>query len=1054
MRHGSEVSAEAGGGSAVAWWGTSDRSTRFARRTVLAIAAALLNVLDSCVITPSGGISSPFGTSDTLLELTRATAAAQERGDLEQALALAEETVRYTLDRYGTDHYLYGIALTNRGGVLEQLGRYAAALSSAGDAVAVLASWRGRQDQHYVQAVLTLALVQERLGNQRLADEWAQQALDLSPPDSLESARALFIHGASFGNRGDSEGAIPLLDRSLQIALARGEVRSVAPIASALAQACLDSGRFDNARRAIEVAFNASRSLGPRTASEGWLEEVRSDLARREGRYEEAEVAARRSVEILQEVFGASHPRVGRPLLHLATVQLALGLWDRAFANVARARELIRRWEGTPMDAAGARYTLGQISYGQRDYDATLVEARAALAVLAPRLGPCPAVAAIRVLIAAALLAKGQIDQAEHELREALPYVGSTERVHPLMLLARIHQVRGRWVQARTLLDDASHDPSMRPGGTPMTRMELATQRAILALGTGDHAAATLPVRDALGLAETAFRNASVVSTESRLEAFTALVNRTKRAALELARLRRGDPTAARLGLAATLLGKGRLLDHAALANRLAQQSSDPADRARFERLQLLQRRVALASLGVGEGGAGDDRQVAGLWAQAEELAEQINRRRPSGVGGVLPSPDTVVDRVAERLRAGTALVEFVEYETFDLQSPNEDALGEPRCLAMVLRADGNITVVDLGPTAAIQQSVGELLAVLSLPTSAPEAAARDLYQRVLAPLEQALEGASHLLIAPDGQLNLVPFAALHDGSRYAADRWTFTYLGSGRDLLRNSPAGQADGETVLLGDPQFPDFRRQPASADACALPSFEAPPLPGTRQEVTRIGAMFPGARVLVGERATDSAFLALSHPRILHVATHGYVAADLQSSTGTRAVVMVRTDPSRTEAATPTCNPLLRSAILLARSTDRGAYSDGIATALEVSGMDLWGTRLVVLSTCDSGRGDVRAGQGVYGLRRALFAAGAETIVASLWPVDDDSSRDLMVEYYRALVCRQGRSEALQSASNVVRRHYPHPYHWAPFIAIGQEAALPLEGAGGSAGCPPQH
>ena len=100
---------------------------------------------------------------------------------------------------------------------------------------------------------------------------------------------------------------------------------------------------------------------------------------------------------------------------------------------------------------------------------------------------------------------------------------------------------------------------------------------------------------------------------------------------------------------------------------------------------------------------------------------------------------------------------------------------------------------------------------------------------------------------------------------------------------------------------------------------------------------------------------------------------------------------------------------------------------------------GARLAVLSACDTGRGTVKPGQGVYGLRRAFMVAGAETVVMSLWKVRDDSTHLLMEAYYRNLLAGQGRASALHEAMRTVRATRPHPHDWAPFIALGSDAPL---------------
>jgi hypothetical protein len=142
----------------------------------------------------------------------------------------------------------------------------------------------------------------------------------------------------------------------------------------------------------------------------------------------------------------------------------------------------------------------------------------------------------------------------------------------------------------------------------------------------------------------------------------------------------------------------------------------------------------------------------------------------------------------------------------------------------------------------------------------------------------------------------------------------------------------------------------------------------------------------------------------------------------------------------------NPLIRSGLALAAAnppcpeldTDE---DDGLLTALELAGMNLYGTQLVVLSACETGVGDNSSGEGVYGLRRALVMAGVQSQVISLWTVADDSTADLMSDYYQRLLDTEnpvGRHEALREAQlamlhgeDVTRRH---PYHWAAFIASG--------------------
>jgi CHAT domain-containing protein len=132
-----------------------------------------------------------------------------------------------------------------------------------------------------------------------------------------------------------------------------------------------------------------------------------------------------------------------------------------------------------------------------------------------------------------------------------------------------------------------------------------------------------------------------------------------------------------------------------------------------------------------------------------------------------------------------------------------------------------------------------------------------------------------------------------------------------------------------------------------------------------------------------------------------------------------------------------------LALAGANRRGsdAGDNGILTALEASGLNLWGTKLAVLSACDTGVGEVRNGEGVYGLRRAFVLAGAESLLMSLWPVSDYSTRHLMADYYKNLKQGLGRGESLRQVQLQLLKRNPQlpPFYWANFIQSGEWANL---------------
>jgi len=286
--------------------------------------------------------------------------------------------------------------------------------------------------------------------------------------------------------------------------------------------------------------------------------------------------------------------------------------------------------------------------------------------------------------------------------------------------------------------------------------------------------------------------------------------------------------------------------------------------------------------------------------------------------------------------------------------------------------------------------------------------------------------------------------------------RYSFTYLTSGRDLLRMQVARASHSKPLLIANPSFGEpVTEQIAKTTAAAKPTRPGggrrsvttardlsevyfAPLSGTAQEAQAIKALFPEANVLTQQQATEAALKRIVAPSILHIATHGFF---LQVGTTASAGELLAARRG-ISASVKIDNPLLRSGLALAGANLRaGGDDDGILTALEASGLNLWGTKLVVLSACDTGLGEVKKGEGVYGLRRALVLAGAETLVMSLWPVSDYVTREMMTVYYKGLKQGLGRGEALRQMKLTMlkRKDRQHPFYWASFIQSGEWANL---------------
>ena len=489
---------------------------------------------------------------------------------------------------------------------------------------------------------------------------------------------------------------------------------------------------------------------------------------------------------------------------------------------------------------------------------------------------------------------------------------------------------------------------------------------------------------------------------------------------------------------------KGRVLD--AMTDNLAalRRRFDAKDAALFDRLNDANARLAELTLNEPPKTmlAEYQKRISAIQEQKNNLESEISRRSE---GFYEQSKPVTIAAVQAVIPEDSALVEFAVYRQLDAKSKDGKIIyGKPQYAVYVIRRQGVVKWKDLGEAAPLDADIERFRQVLRDPKRRDIAElARVLDEKVMQPIRALTGDAVHLLISPDGNLNLIPFEALVDEqNRYLIERYSFTYLTSGRDLLRMQTARQSVSSPLIMANPLFgePDAsqtaqstklntrrnKRKSVTATRNLSDTYFAP-LGGTLREGRSIQTLFPDATFLSEAQATETALKQTTAPRILHIATHGFFLEDK--------------DVSR-DANTKIENPLLRSGLALAGANRHGGdRDDGILTALEASGLNLWGTKLVVLSACDTGLGEVKNGEGVYGLRRAFVLAGTESLLMSLWSVSDYATREIMTSYYKNLKQGMGRNAALRRAQLEMLKNpkRQHPFYWAAFIQSGEWANL---------------
>jgi len=352
------------------------------------------------------------------------------------------------------------------------------------------------------------------------------------------------------------------------------------------------------------------------------------------------------------------------------------------------------------------------------------------------------------------------------------------------------------------------------------------------------------------------------------------------------------------------------------------------------------------------------------------------------------------------------------------------------------------------------------------------------LRTRVWDPVAARLAGAQRVLIVPEGDLNLVNFAALPtEPEGYLVEHGPLMHLLTAEtDVVALEVGPSRNSGLLALGDADFDATelfaalrppgtesgddtddeivtRQEPYRGLPMTCPDFGShrfAPLAATLLEVERIatlwrhGADTAETVVLTGAGASETAFKRLAPGKqTLHLATHGFFL-DEACATGartTRGIGGLRPTGRRQVVH----NPLFLSGLALAGANHRQVAGldedDGILTAEEIAMLDLTGVESVVLSACDTGVGRIEPAEGVHGLRRAFFIAGAQRLVMSLWPVDDESTQRWMRAFYDARRdTTMGTADAVRHAGLTVLRHRrsngssTHPFFWAGIVAAG--------------------
>ena len=972
----------------------------------------------------------------------------QEAGDLKAAAKIYERLLAWSERVNGPDHAFTGAMLFRLGSIYAEQGDVAKAEPLLVRELAISERTSGPQHLDTAASLLKLGSLYADHNQAAIAEPLLVRALAIyereAGPIHVDTGAALWRLGLLYQGERDFLEAEPLLTKELLI------------------------------------SEKTSGANHPDTASS--LDNLAS-LYYSQGLYAKAELLYQRALAIREKALGPEHSNTATSLNNLAYIYSAqaLSLYAKAEPLYQRALAIYEKALGPEHPStATSLNNLAGLYYAQGLYAKAVPLNQRALAINEKALGPEHPSTATRLNNLAALYkAQGLYAKAEPLYQRALTiYEKALGPEHPftatsLNSLAGLYKSQGLYAKAEPLYQRALAIREKVLGPEHPDTATSLNNLAGLYVSQGLYAKVEPLNQRALAINEKALGpehpfTATSLNNNSRMYYQQGLYAKAEALArrglsIEFILIQREAPylpVSERQSFLLTFDGPYEI------AFSSAQRGSSGANLALFLRLnrqgllqEIEQRQAQLASLpGPQQALAGELRAVTQqlasmaltpeqrqqLKGRQEELEKQLYRLLPQ-----LQPRVVEVQQVAAALPPGSALIEFQRYEPFDGRKPQGQRRGEARYLALVLKPDGAITPIDLG----IAQPIDALIKAALAASEQKQADALELWAQVgrlvLDPLSAATRGVNTLFISPDGELNRVPFAALPapGSSQLLSEEQQLRLLTTGRELLDlQNTTNNKTSQALIVANPAFD---RTPASVQSpgiasssqqrsAELSSQRWAPLPGTAKEGAAI-AQLTGGRLLAGEQARAGAIQQQQQaPWLLHLATHAYFQPDLPKAE--------RKDdqPQRGNNQGPADlsgeNPLLRSGITLAGANqpDADPDDDGYLTALEVARLNWKGTELVVISACESGKGDIQAGEGVYGLKRAIAVAGARSSLLSLWKVDDRATAAFMESFYSKLKAGNGRADALAATQQEFRQSsipaWRHPYVWAAFQLSG--------------------
>jgi len=976
------------------------------KRGIFLVGMLLLTVL---ILTPSITFSSDISAQiDDLVARRRLAQSYAAAGRLDEALVQAQRNLATARALFGNEHRDVAISLDQVASILRKQGRYVESEGYYQQALQMVSNYRAELPLDVASALQNLAGLYRGMGRYRDAETCYLDALRLCKGVGPEHDQ--YRYAVSAGN--DISANLAMLYREqgryaeaeplLKAALDRAQKAAQGDWLSKQMNLSMDQLQLDQALQMINLA--------------GLYIPMK--------RYAEAETLMVGAVAIQRRLLGDNDPRVAQGMHNLASLYIDTDRPQLAEPLLQQAIETAIQVYG-PEHPELATYldTLATLYRKEGAYQQALLLSRRAVAIDEAALGPAHGgTANLRNNLAVLYLQMENFIEAEKLLR-------------------------------KTLADSEANLGLQHPEvSTKLTNLASAL------IGQGQDKEAHQLYARALAIEERTRDDLfQLFSEDQKLNYLQERMILVQFYLLHTRLLAGSNPSAVREAFEVWLRWKGIVMESQGRYLEALTKTDNPALQASFDNLASVRQELArLRIMQPTSSAAAQHRQtITALEDRKTGLEAQLSRGSAAyGLASVAGQVDS--QSLARMLPKGAAYVDFALVRDLEFRPLTFQGY---RYLVFLYRPDkGKIELLDLGPAAELEPIVAAYRAEIKKKAIGDVqhdsqrlgTLAETLYRKVIGPLTPYLQGVSQLIVSPDGVLNLVPFEVFKGpDQRYLVEQYAVHYLPSGRDLVRLANTPRHSGDALVLADPDY-DLQlgqKLPRREMVAPLQGVHFDRLPDTRVEADAIVALLrrqKGEKVrrLLGAEASEQALFGKVQPGLLHLATHGFFLQGEGDGAGdgdgaNRGIKLVLTGRTESTApATPIDNPMLRSGIVLAgvnRSLEQGG-DEGLITAEKILGLRLLGTDLVTLSACETGVGDVRAGEGVFGLKRAFILAGARTVVLSLWSVPSQETTELMTEFYRQMATGVAKAEALRQAQLAMLRKYPHPFYWGAFQLVG--------------------